>query len=82
MDTTKLAAVEHAEHERSGEHTPINRFSLDTPIEDEGANLSVGQVNISTLMREIVKITHKLWEAVLGISGTSLGERHESVDPR
>lgn len=28
----------------SGAHTPVNRFTLDTTIEDEGANLSVGQV--------------------------------------
>jgi ABC-type multidrug transport system fused ATPase/permease subunit len=28
----------------SGTHTPVNRFSLDTVIEDEGGNLSVGQV--------------------------------------
>lgn len=28
--------------------TPINRFSLDTVIEDEGANLSIGQVVIKT----------------------------------
>jgi ABC-type multidrug transport system fused ATPase/permease subunit len=29
----------------SGSHTPVNRFSLDTIIEDEGGNLSVGQVS-------------------------------------
>lgn len=28
-------------------HTPVNRFSLDTVIEDEGGNLSVGQVRES-----------------------------------
>ena len=28
----------------SGAHTPTNRFSLDTPIDEDGANLSVGQV--------------------------------------
>ena len=28
----------------SGAHTPVNRFTLDTVIEDEGGNLSVGQV--------------------------------------
>ena len=31
----------------SGAHTPVNRFSLDTVIEDEGANLSVGQVRLA-----------------------------------
>ena len=29
----------------SGSHTPVNRFTLDSPVEDEGANLSVGQVS-------------------------------------
>jgi len=29
----------------SGAHTPVNRFTLDTVIEDEGGNLSVGQVS-------------------------------------
>ena len=27
-----------------GAHTPVSRFGLDTIIEDEGGNLSVGQV--------------------------------------
>ena len=30
----------------SGTHTPVNRFGLDTIIEDEGGNLSVGQVGL------------------------------------
>ena len=28
----------------SGADTPVNRFTLDTVIEDEGGNLSIGQV--------------------------------------
>ena len=28
----------------SGAHAPVSRFGLDTVIEDEGGNLSVGQV--------------------------------------
>lgn len=28
----------------SGVQTPVNRFTLDTVIEDEGSNLSIGQV--------------------------------------
>lgn len=28
----------------SGAQTPVNRFTLDTVIEDEGGNLSIGQV--------------------------------------
>lgn len=29
----------------SGTHTPVNRFGLDSPVEDEGNNLSIGQVS-------------------------------------
>jgi ABC-type multidrug transport system fused ATPase/permease subunit len=29
-----------------GAHTPVSRFGLDTVIEDEGGNLSVGQVGL------------------------------------
>jgi ABC-type multidrug transport system fused ATPase/permease subunit len=31
-----------------GAHTPVSRFGLDTIIEDEGGNLSVGQVRLSS----------------------------------
>ena len=30
--------------EKEGSRTPVNRFTLDSPIEDEGSNLSIGQV--------------------------------------
>ncbi|KAF8199630.1 ATP-binding cassette transporter YOR1 [Pholiota molesta] len=39
----------------SGTHTPVNRFSLDTVIEDEGGNLSVGQRSLVSLARALVK---------------------------
>ncbi|KAF9560470.1 ABC transporter [Agrocybe pediades] len=39
----------------SGTHTPTNRFTLDTVIEDEGANLSVGQRSLVSLARALVK---------------------------
>jgi ABC-type multidrug transport system fused ATPase/permease subunit len=44
VDTTRQSAVKSAEDAPSGTHTPVNRFTLDTPIEDEGGNLSIGQV--------------------------------------
>ena len=34
----------HTDETSSGAHTPVNRFTLDMVIEDEGNNLSVGQV--------------------------------------
>ncbi|KAJ3514870.1 hypothetical protein NLJ89_g2120 [Agrocybe chaxingu] len=39
----------------SGAQTPVNRFSLDTVIEDEGGNLSVGQRSLVSLARALVK---------------------------
>lgn len=29
----------------SGAHTPMNRFTLDSVVEDEGGNLSIGQAS-------------------------------------
>lgn len=31
----------------SGAHTPVNRFTLDSVVEDEGGNLSIGQVGVT-----------------------------------
>ncbi|KAJ9110261.1 hypothetical protein QFC19_001664 [Naganishia cerealis] len=39
----------------SGTHTPTLRFSLDSPVEDEGANLSVGQGSLISLARALVR---------------------------
>ncbi|KAF8072009.1 ABC transporter [Lyophyllum atratum] len=39
----------------SGAHTPMNRFTLDTVIEDEGGNLSIGQRSLVSLARALVK---------------------------
>ncbi|KAJ7510425.1 ABC transporter [Mycena galericulata] len=39
----------------SGSNTPMNKFSLDTVIEDEGNNLSVGQRSLVSLARALVK---------------------------
>ncbi|KAI0783557.1 P-loop containing nucleoside triphosphate hydrolase protein [Abortiporus biennis] len=38
----------------SGSQTPTSRFSLDSPIEDEGGNLSVGQRSLVSLARALV----------------------------
>jgi ABC-type transport system involved in cytochrome bd biosynthesis fused ATPase/permease subunit len=39
----------------SGVQTPVNRFSLDMVIEEEGGNLSVGQRSLVSLARALVK---------------------------
>jgi ABC-type multidrug transport system fused ATPase/permease subunit len=39
----------------SGVQTPVNRFTLDTVIEEEGGNLSVGQRSLVSLARALVK---------------------------
>ncbi|KAJ7593418.1 ABC transporter [Mycena floridula] len=41
----------------SGAQTPMNRFTLDTVIEDEGGNLSIGQRSLVSLARALVKQT-------------------------
>ncbi|KZT07645.1 P-loop containing nucleoside triphosphate hydrolase protein [Laetiporus sulphureus 93-53] len=38
-----------------GSATPMNRFTLDSPIEDEGGNLSIGQRSLVSLARALVK---------------------------
>ena len=45
MDNTKHDSLALPEVDTpSGADTPVNRFSLDSVIEDEGGNLSIGQV--------------------------------------
>ncbi|KAF5366995.1 hypothetical protein D9758_003982 [Tetrapyrgos nigripes] len=41
----------------SGSHTPVNRFTLDSVVEDEGGNLSIGQRSLVSLARALVKDT-------------------------
>ncbi|KAH7925482.1 ABC protein [Leucogyrophana mollusca] len=44
-----------AEEYDAGERTPVNRFNLDSIIESEGANLSVGERSLLSLARALVK---------------------------
>lgn len=50
-EMTALNGEGHA----SGASTPVNRLSLDSPIEDGGGNLSVGQRSLVSLARALVK---------------------------
>ena len=47
--------LEDGESVPSGAQTPVNRFTLDTAIEEEGGNLSVGQRSLVSLARALVK---------------------------
>ena len=44
VDHTKQSVEINTDGQSTGTQTPINRFSLDSVVEDEGGNLSVGQV--------------------------------------
>lgn len=50
-DDTTIIVKEQA----SGTSTPTSRFGLDTIIESEGANLSVGERSLLSLARALVK---------------------------
>ncbi|KAG8736093.1 hypothetical protein FRC12_017781 [Ceratobasidium sp. 428] len=52
---TAVQVNEDGEDIPSGAQTPVNRFTLDTVIEEEGGNLSVGQRSLVSLARALVK---------------------------
>lgn len=47
VEDLKLGSVDLSVEEGggSGAQTPVKRLTLDSPVEDEGGNLSVGQVS-------------------------------------
>jgi ABC-type multidrug transport system fused ATPase/permease subunit len=52
---TAVREILDEEDAPSGAQTPVNRFTLDTVIEEEGGNLSVGQRSLVSLARALVK---------------------------
>ncbi|KAG5645528.1 hypothetical protein DXG03_005803 [Asterophora parasitica] len=55
-NTSKHNSVESSlDDVSSGARTPVNRFNLDSTIEDEGGNLSIGQRSLVSLARALVK---------------------------
>lgn len=61
--------VEHTtkkgDEDEDGTRTPTNRFNLDTVIESEGANLSVGERSLLSLARALVKDSQVVGELTL-----------------
>ncbi|TFK72957.1 ABC transporter [Pluteus cervinus] len=55
VETPKKDSSSHPDDAPSGAQTPVNRFTLDTIIEDEGNNLSIGQRSLVSLARALVK---------------------------
>ncbi|KAF7327422.1 ABC transporter protein [Mycena kentingensis (nom. inval.)] len=53
VDRTKRESINS--EASTGTNTPVNKFTLDTVIEDEGQNLSVGQRSLVSLARALVK---------------------------
>ncbi|ORY27673.1 P-loop containing nucleoside triphosphate hydrolase protein [Naematelia encephala] len=55
-DAMQRACLSEMETSRgNGQNTTTNRFTLDTVIEDEGSNLSVGERSLVSLARALVK---------------------------
>lgn len=52
--TAVASAAQSIHSQTAGTSTPVDRFSLDTVIETEGANLSVGQKSLVSLARALV----------------------------
>jgi hypothetical protein len=52
VDTAKRDSLNTSED--GGQDRSINRFTLDSPIEEEGGNLSIGQVSTSTYLERFV----------------------------
>ncbi|KAI0749569.1 ABC transporter [Daedaleopsis nitida] len=56
VEDRKNHSLDQSEEDgEKGSRTPVNRFTLDSPIEDEGSNLSIGQRSLVSLARALVK---------------------------
>ncbi|RPD61094.1 P-loop containing nucleoside triphosphate hydrolase protein [Lentinus tigrinus ALCF2SS1-7] len=57
VEDKKNYSVEDSINEdiKEGSRTPVNRFTLDSPVDDEGSNLSIGQRSLVSLARALVK---------------------------
>ena len=73
VDVERVGSVETSKDDsESRAVTPLTQFTLDTLIEDEGNNLSVGQVNILTVYQVGGSLTHLL-SALPSLFGKSTG---------
>ena len=54
VEDTIKASLESKSGLDSGVQTPVSKFTLDSPVDDEGSNLSVGQVSKSLIYFKVV----------------------------
>lgn len=82
VERSKGDSVDLPERDGSinGAETPVNRFTLDSPIEDEGNNLSIGQVSISSTIQYPLSIT--VPPAIISVFSPSIGQKYSGSDPR
>ena len=74
VEARKSNSMDLSVEESSSEiHRSSSRFTLDTSIDDEGSNLSVGQVR-ATVGLCVPRTNKKHYAEVLGVPGKSVGE--------
>lgn len=64
--------VESPKLDTDGTHSPTSRYNLETVIESEGLNLSVGERSLLSLARALVKDSQVVGKCPLNGSITSL----------
>ncbi|EIN04040.1 hypothetical protein PUNSTDRAFT_55872 [Punctularia strigosozonata HHB-11173 SS5] len=56
VEDTKTTSLDlSSENVPGGARSPVQRFTLDSPVDDEGSNLSIGQRSLVSLARALVK---------------------------
>ena len=75
--TNRDSMIKKEDEEAGGDHTPVSRFGLDTVIEDEGGNLSVGQVGLfhSSNKYSIDENNFFSFTEVSRVFGSSVGQK-------
>lgn len=83
--TNRDPTITMEEDASGGTHTPVSRFGLDTMIEDEGGNLSLGQVRLPSMALETFGCVIKKYLFFTEISrvfGSSFGQKRQDHHSR